>query len=115
MAAFCGWSDDCGPVFSLPQANVGFRLPFNAKSRQRIPEAEFDGEIALQPLPEFITVMNKTVVYLLFLGSLILFLIASVNLASMLVMKAVAREGEIAIRVALGASRGQLQSICGGG
>jgi putative ABC transport system permease protein len=96
------------PGVSIAQANAELTA-VQSRVAAAHPEAEFDGEIAeLHLLPEFITGTNKTVVYLLFLGSLILLLIASVNLASMLVTKSVAREGEIAIRVALGASRGQL-------
>src|ERR1700678_594696 len=96
------------PGVSIAQANVELNA-IQARVAAAHPETESDGQIAfLQPLPEFITGANKTVVYLLFLGSLILLLIASVNLASLLVTKSVAREGEIAIRVALGASRKQL-------
>jgi putative ABC transport system permease protein len=96
------------PGVSISQANVELNA-IQARVAAQHPETKSDGQIAfLQPLPEFITGSNKTVVYLLFLGSLILLLIASVNLASLLVTKSVAREGEIAIRVALGASRSQL-------
>ena len=98
------------PGVSISQANVELNA-IQARVAAAHPESQTDGQIAfLRPLPEFITGANKTVVYLLFLGSLILLLIASVNLASMLVTKSVAREGEIAIRVALGASKGQLFS-----
>ncbi|HEY4839756.1 MAG TPA: ABC transporter permease [Candidatus Acidoferrales bacterium] len=98
------------PGVSISQANVELNA-IQARVAAAHPESKTDGQIAfLQPLPEFITGANKTVVYLLFLGSLILLLIASVNLASLLVTKSVAREGEIAIRVALGASRKQLFS-----
>lgn len=98
------------PGVSISQANVELNA-IQARVASQHPETKTYGQIAfLQPLPEFITGTNKTVVYLLFLGSLILLLIASVNLASMLITKSVAREGEIAIRVALGASRGQLFS-----
>jgi len=98
------------PGVSIAQANAELNA-IQARVAAQHPEAKSEGQIAfLQPLSEFITGTNKTVVYLLFLGSLILLLIASINLASLLVTKSVAREGEIAIRVALGASRSQLFS-----
>ena len=73
------------------------------------PETKSEGQIAvIEPLHDYITGTNKTLIYLLFAGSLILLLVASINLASILAARAVSRGGEIVIRVALGAGKKRL-------
>jgi predicted permease len=73
------------------------------------PETKTEGQIAvIEPLRDYITGTNKTLIYLLFAGSLILLLVAWINLASLLVSRAIGRSGEIVVRVALGAGKKQL-------
>ena len=51
---------------------------------------------------------NRTLIFLLFAGSVILLLVASINLASLLATRVAGRSAEIAVRVALGAGKKRL-------
>jgi putative ABC transport system permease protein len=96
------------PGVSAVQANVELDS-IEAQVATEHPETQSGGDVpVVESLPNFITGSSKTLIYIVFSGSLILLLIAAINLASLLGTKAIAREGEIAIRVALGASRRQL-------
>jgi putative ABC transport system permease protein len=73
------------------------------------PETKGEGQIAvIEPLQDYITGTNAILIYLLFAGSLVLLLVASINLASILAARAVSRGGEIVLRVALGAGKKRL-------
>lgn len=65
------------------------------------------GAIAL-PLAEEVTGKIRPVLYTLLAGSILLFVIASLNVASLLLARSDSRSREFAVRSALGASRGRL-------
>ena len=96
------------PGFSLKTANSELNT-IVARIAAQNPETKSEGQIAvIGTLPDYITGTNRTLIYLLFAGSMILLLVASINLASLLATRAVGRGGEIAIRVALGAGKKRL-------
>ena len=73
------------------------------------PETKSEGQIAvIETLPHYITGANRTLIYLLFAGSVTLLLVASINLASLLATRVLGRSGEIAVRMALGAGKERL-------
>ncbi|HEV3482853.1 MAG TPA: ABC transporter permease [Candidatus Acidoferrales bacterium] len=96
------------PGVSLKAANTELNT-IVARVAAQNPETKGEGQIAaLQTLPDYITGTNKTLIYLLFSGSVILLLVASINLASLLATRVVGRSAEIAVRVALGAGKKRL-------
>ncbi len=96
------------PGVSLKTANTELNA-IVARVAAEHPETKSEGQIAaLQTLPDYITGTNKTLIYLLFSGSVILLLVASINLASLLATRVAGRSAEIAVRVALGAGKKRL-------
>jgi putative ABC transport system permease protein len=96
------------PGISLNTANAELNT-IVARIAAQHPETKTEEQIAvIEPLRDYITGTNKTLIYLLFAGSLILLLVAWINLASLLVARAIGRTGEIVVRVALGATKKQL-------
>lgn len=80
-------------------------------------------EIGGVPLREQITAPARTVLLVLLAASALIFIIACSNVANLILARSVRREGELAIRAALGASRAALRRtllaesllLCGGG
>jgi predicted permease len=80
-------------------------------------------EINGVPLRDQITAPARSVLLVLLAASALVFLIACSNVANLILARSVRREGELAIRAALGASRGALRRtllaesllLCGGG
>lgn len=108
MATFLQVLGRLKPGVSLSSANAELSTIVSRIATEH-PETKSEGQVAvLEPLAVFITGTNRTLIYLLFTGSLILLLVAWINLASLLVARAVGRSGEIAIRAALGASKQRL-------
>jgi predicted permease len=96
------------PGVSLNSANAELNT-IVARVASQNPETKSEGQIAvIQTLPHYITGTNRTLIYLLFAGSVTLLLVASINLASLLATRVVGRSGEIGVRMALGAGRERL-------
>jgi putative ABC transport system permease protein len=85
------------------------------------PKADF--RIDAVPLRDQITSRAKTVLWALLAASALVFIIACSNVANLILARSVRREGELAIRAALGASAGALRRtllaesllLCGAG
>ena len=96
------------PGVSLKAANAELNAIVERVAAEH-PETRSDGQIAaIQTLPDYITGTNRTLIYLLFSGSVILLLVASINLASLLATRVSGRSAEIAVRAALGAGKKRL-------
>ena len=112
-----------------PVPEVMFLLPTIARLRQgvTIEQAEAEGtalrlslssvgfelhtgppRIRVTPLHEEIVASTRPALLVLFAGVLVLLLLACVNLANLLVARGIARERELSVRAAVGASRGRL-------
>ncbi|HEY6328796.1 MAG TPA: ADOP family duplicated permease [Blastocatellia bacterium] len=67
--------------------------------------------ISAVPLRDQITSKAKTVLWLLLAASALIFIIACSNVANLILARTIRREGELAIRAALGAGTGALRRI----
>jgi putative ABC transport system permease protein len=65
--------------------------------------------LSVTPLREQITAPARTILLLLLAGAAVVFVIACSNVANLILARSVRREGELAVRAALGASRGALR------
>jgi putative ABC transport system permease protein len=96
------------PGVSLQQSrnDVADVITLVAKQYPQYSEA---GEFAVvTPLTDYVFGSNKPAILLLWAASLLLLGIACINISSLLLARAIAREKEIAIRLALGATRENL-------
>jgi predicted permease len=79
--------------------------------------------LTVRPLRDQITSPARTILLVLLAASAIVFIIACSNVANLILARSVRREGELAVRAALGASRGALRRtllaeslvLCGAG
>jgi putative ABC transport system permease protein len=100
------------PGISVAQAQSSINV-IAARLAQQYPDQEKDLTINVvpEPLSHPVPLPNNLIVVIaglfLFLAALIL-LLAGVNVANILLVRATAREGEMAIRTAMGASRARL-------
>lgn len=99
------------PGADLEQARAELRAAHGAILREH-PEAyprEAGFEIEAVRLQDQIVAPARTILLVLLAASALVFVVACSNVANLILARAVRREGELAIRAALGASRGALR------
>jgi predicted permease len=113
------------PAATLESANAELHTVYAAMIREH-PEAyaqKGDNRIHAVLLRDQITSGARTILWVLLAASILVFIIACSNVANLILARSVRREGELAIRAALGASRGALRRtllaesllLCGAG
>ena len=76
--------------------------------KARFGEDTWMTDVAVVPLRDEIVGAVKSTLQMLMAGSLVLLLIACANVVNLLIARMTARQGEVAVRAALGAGRGRL-------
>ena len=113
------------PGASVDQARAELGTAYSAMV-QKYPEAyskQANFQIGVKPFRDEVTSGARTILLVLLAASGLLFIIACCNVANLILARTVQRENELAIRTALGASRGALRRmllaegliVCGAG
>jgi len=101
------------PGVTLDQARVDLRTVYGAMTKEYpgdySPKANY--QIGAKLLRDQITSGARTVLLVLLAASALVFIIACSNVANLILTRTVRREGELAIRAALGASTGTLRRM----
>ena len=113
------------PGATLESANAELRTVYTGMVRQHPADyaQKGDNRIHAVLLRDQITSGAKTILWVLLAASILIFIIACSNVANLILARSVRREGELAIRAALGASSGALRRtllaesllLCGAG
>ena len=113
------------PGATLESANAELRTAYASMIRehQDAYSPKGDNRINAVLLRDQITSGAKTILWVLLAAAILVFIIACSNVANLILARSVRREGELAIRAALGASRGALRRtllaesllLCGAG
>jgi len=101
------------PGATLDQAGAELRAAYSAMKKEH-PEAyaqEADFQIGVRMLRDQITSGARTVLLVLLAASGLVFIIACSNVANLILARTVRREGELAVRMALGAGKGTLRRM----
>jgi putative ABC transport system permease protein len=101
------------PGATLDQARTELRSVY-ATMKKDHPEAyskRGDFQISAKLLRDQITSGARTVLLVLLAASALMFIVACSNVANLILARTVRREGELAVRTALGASRGALRRM----
>jgi predicted permease len=101
------------PGVTLDQARAELRSVYGAmtKAHPEAYSAKADFQIGAKLLREQITSGARTVLLVLLAASGLVFIIACSNVANLILTRTVRREGELAIRTALGATKGALRRM----